>query len=386
MKTINTGYILAIFLIIFSCGIGGCSKLQTGKEIIYVGTFDGRESLGIYVFEFDRDTGSMVEIQTVSDRSGPNFQALHPDGHALYSVSGDAFTEGSRHGTISAYKIDPKTGKLELINEQSTAGRGPAHVSADPLGRFVYVSNYSEGNLSVFNINDDGGLSEVVNVVYHEGSSINPRRQGSPFVHSIIPSSDGKFIYVSDLGIDKIMIYEVLTNGELKPANTPFVANTPGSGPRHFDIHPNGNYAYSAEELSSTVAVFTLDQNTGALSQIQRVNMIPVEFEGNSTAADIHISPDGRFLYASNRGHDSLIIYSIDEETGTLTFDGHELTRGGHPRNFMIDSKGEFILVANRDDDNIVMFKRDQTTGLLTYFSERKGVPMAICVTQLILK
>jgi 6-phosphogluconolactonase len=376
------GSILAMFFLFLSIGLMGCSVEHQYKEIIYVGTFDGRDSQGLYVFELNRETGEMIEIQTVSDRSGPNFQAIHPNGNTLYSISGDAFSEDLRHGTISAYRINSESGHLQLINENSVVGRGPAHVSVDPLGRFVYVSNYSEGNLSVFKVNEDGSLSEAIDVVYHEGSSIHPRRQGAPYVHSIIPSNDGKFIYVSDLGIDKIMIYEVGSTGELSPAQVPYVENTPGSGPRHFAIHPNGNYAYSAEELTSTVAVFTLDQNTGALSQVQRVNMLPEEFEGSNTAADIHISPDGLYLYASNRGHDSLVIYRIDEKTGTLTFVGHEPSGGGHPRNFMIDNRGEFILVANRDNDNVVMFRRDKNTGELALINENTGIPMAICVTQ----
>lgn len=275
---------------------------------------------------------------------------------------------------------------LQLINEQSVEGRGTAHVSVDPLGKFAYVSNYSEGNLSVFSIHENGSLSETADVVRHEGSSVNERRQNSPHVHSIIPSTDGKFIYVSDLGTDQIMIYEVnRTTGELSPAKVPYVENTPGAGPRHFAIHPDGNFAYSAEELSSTVAVFSVDQNSGALDEIQRVTMLPEDFEGNNSAADIHLSPDGRFLYASNRGHDSVVIYRVDADTGNLTLTGHEPTRGGHPRNFMMDQRGEYVLVSNRDDDNVVVFNRDQETGQLTYSGEEVSVPMAVCVTQLVM-
>jgi 6-phosphogluconolactonase len=180
------------------------------------------------------------------------------------------------------------------------------------------------------------------------------------------------------------MIYGIdRDSGELSPAEEPFAENTPGSGPRHFAIHPDGDFAYSAEELTSTVAAFTRDQATGALNQIQRVSMLPEDYENeNNTAADIHISPDGRFLYASNRGHNSLVIYEIDGSTGRLTPVGHEPTRGGHPRNFMIDRKGEFVLVANRDDDNVVVFRRDGETGRLSYSGEQVEVPMAICVTQ----
>ncbi len=368
-------------------GFTGCTEQQTSKEIIYVGTFHDRGSEGLYVFEFDRDAGEMNQIQVVSDREGPNFQAIHPDGGLLYSVSDEPFTDDTDYGTLSAYRIDSETGRLSLMNEQSVEGRGTAHVSVDPLGRYVYVSNYSEGNLSVFVINEDGSLTEAVDIIHHEGSSINEQRQNNPHVHAVDPSADGRFIYVSDLGIDKIMIYEVHeTNGTLTPAETPYVESTPGSGPRHFTIHANGSFAYSAEELSSTVAVFEVNETNRALNPIQRVSMLPDDFEESSSAADIHISPDGRFLYATNRGHDSLVIYSIDETTGELTLTGHESTRGGHPRNFMIDSRGEYLFVANRDDDHIVIFRGDQETGELEYTGNQANVPMAVCVTQYFLE
>lgn len=374
-------------VMVLALGIAGCSEQQTSKEIIYVGTFHDRGSEGLYVFEFDRETAEMEEIQVVSDREGPNFQAIHPEGNFLYSVSDEPFATDTDYGTVSAYRIDSKTGHLSLINEQSVEGRGTAHVSVDPLGRYVYVSNYSEGNLSVFQINEDGSLSEAVDIVHHEGSSVNEMRQNNPHVHAVDPSKDGRFIYVSDLGIDKIMIYDVHeTNGTLNPAEPASAASTPGSGPRHFTIHPNGEFAYSAEEMSSTVTVFDVDQSTGALEEVQRLSMLPEEFEGSSSAADIHISPDGRFLYASNRGHDSLVIYSINETTGELTLKGHESTRGSHPRNFMIDDRGEYLFVANRDDDNVVIFRVDQETGDLEYTGNQVDVPMAVCVTQHFLK
>ncbi|WP_340105977.1 lactonase family protein [Rhodohalobacter sp. 8-1] len=382
--TIQTIKIVVILSFCLLVGVlSGCSEEDPAKEFVYVGTFDDRGSEGLYVFEFDRESGGMTQIQTVSDRPGPNFQAIHPGGKYLYSVSGDAFSENIEHGTISAYQVDSQTGMLQLINEQSVEGRGTAHVSVDPLGEFAYVSNYSEGNLSVFTISENGGVSEAVDVVQHEGSSVNERRQNAPHVHSIIPSADGRFIYVSDLGTDQIVIYEVdRTTGELSPAEVPYVESTPGSGPRHFTIHPGGEFAYSAEELSSTVAVFSVNQNNGALEEIQRITMLPEGYDGNNSAADIHLSPDGGFLYASNRGHDSLVIYRVDAETGALTPAGHEPTRGSHPRNFMIDQLGEYVLVANRDDDNVVVFNRDQETGQLTYSGEQVTVPMAVCVTQ----
>lgn len=378
--------VLAFLTFLIACGGYEKETEVNSKEIIYVGTFSGRDSQGLYVFEFDRSTGAMKQLQTISDRGGPNFQALHPNGNFLYSISGDAFSEENNHGTVSAYQIDQETGMLSMINEQSVEGRGPAHVSVDPLGKFVYVSNYGEGNLSVFEINDNGSLSEAVDVVQHEGSSINESRQQKPYVHSTIPSADGRFIYASDLGIDRIMIYSVDRNtGELTPAANPYVENVPGSGPRHFVIHPSGDFAYSAEELTSTVAAFSRNKSNGSLNQIQRVSMMPEGFDERNSAADIHISPDGKFLYASNRGHNSLVIFEINESNGSLKLVGHEPTQGGHPRNFMMDEKGEFILVANRDNDNVVVLRRDKETGRLSFDGQETEVPMAVCVTQLFL-
>ncbi len=379
MKVIIFFLSLVIFVTLFT----SCSDQPEGKEIIYAGTFEGRDSEGLYVFEFNRTAGELNHIQTVTNRIGPNFQVIHPNKQFLFSVSDDRFDSSAPFGTVSSYKIDGDTGMLELINEQSVEGRGTAHVSVDPLGKYLFVSNYSEGNLVMYRINQDGSLSESVDSAQHEGSSVNERRQNNAHVHSSIPSADGRFLYVSDLGIDKIKIYRInRDNDTIEPAETPYFENEAGSGPRHFTIHQNGRFAYSVEELTSTVAVLEVDQSTGALYQIQRIDMLPDDFDGQNTAADIHISPDGRFLYATNRGHDSLAIYEIDQTGGRLTFITRESTRGGHPRNFLIDKTGEFLFTANRDDDNIVIFRRDTETGLLTFVREKTGIPMIVCLTQ----
>lgn len=360
-----------------SDAVGTC---EHAGQVIYVGT---HADPGLHVLAFEDFDRSTSEVQTLSERTRQNFQALHPDGSYLYSVSSDHFSDDADHGTVRAYAIDRRTGLLVLINERSTGGRGPAHVSVDPHGRFVYVSNFGGGNLSVYSIRDDGGLSEAVDMVQHEGSSIDERRQTGPHVHSAIPSFDGRFIYVSDMGTDKIMIYAVdEASGELAPAVQPYVTSTPGAGPRHFTIHPDGRTAYSLEQISSTISVFRVDRLTGALTRIQRASMLPDEFDADNQAADVHISPDGNFLYASNRGHDSIAIYRINRASGKLSVVGFEPTRGAHPRNFMIDREGGFILVANRDDDEVVLFRRDRATGRLSYAGERAQVPRPVCLTQ----
>lgn len=375
--------ITALFVIV--TGIAGCAQ-NDAKEFIYAGTFAGEGGDGVFVFEFDRENLTMEHVQTLSDRESPTFQAVHPEKHTLYSASRSSFDgDGDQH-TIGAYRIDENTGKLTLINEQSVLGRGPAHVSVDPMGKLVYVSNYSTGNFSVFPVREDGGLEEASDFIQHEGSSIDTSRQQGPHAHAADPSPDGKFLYVSDLGLDQIKIYKVdHLSGKVTPAATPWFESTPGSGPRHFTFHPDGEFAYSAEELSSTIAALRVDKKSGALEQIQHVSMLPEGFEGTSSAADIHISPDGKFLYASNRGHDSLVIYAIDERTGELELVGHQSTMGAHPRNFMIDHTGNYIFVANRDNDHIVLFERNKTTGELTFTGLNVAVPKAVCITQLVL-
>lgn len=368
----------------------GCSqelKTANSKEYVYVGTFPDDGNDGLHVFQFDRITGDMEEVQTISDRDGPNFQAIHPDKTFLYSVSDDPFSDDEPYGTLSAYSIDADTGKLQLLNEQSVHGRGTAHVSVDPLGKFLYVSNYSEGNVVVYRVNEDGSVSEAVDNVQHEGSSVNEQRQQNPHVHSVIPSPAGRFIYVSDLGIDQIKIYEIdRDTGKISAKEIPFFQNEPGSGPRHFTIHKNGRYAYSVEELSVTVAALKVDPEDGSLEQIQRLSLLPegTERDGSMSGADIHISPDGRFLYASVRGENLIAIYSINEENGELSLVGHDSAVGSHPRNFMMDQKGEFLLVANRDNDHVVVFRRDQESGELNFTGKEVNVPKAVCVTQFI--
>lgn len=365
---------------------GSCAEPADPVEIFYIGTFAGEESEGLYLCSFDRQTGELTLLETVSDRESPNFQAIHPDGLTLYSISRSPFREGRDDHTLSAYRIGAEDGRLTLLNEQSVHGRGPAHVSVDPLGEFVYVANYAEGNVLIFPVNENGSLEPASDVVQHEGSSVHPRQQRA-HAHAADPSPDGRFLYVSDLGMDRIVIYEVdRESGRLRPAETPWFESTPAAGPRHFTFHPSGRVAYSVEELSSTVAVLEADSRTGALRQIQRLEMLPDDFEGDNTGAEIQITPDGRFLYATNRGHDSLAIYAVDAGTGMLTPVGHEPTRGGHPRNFIIDRFGEYLFVANRDGNHVVVFRIDPSTGELEWTGHEIRVPLAVAVTQHILQ
>ncbi len=355
----------------------------SAQDLLYVGTYSDRGSQGIYVLEFDRKTGKLSERQTLEDKDSPSFLTIHPNGKYLYAVYREGKDANDQHGTVTAFAIDPKDGRLSKLNERSSEGAGPCHVSVDPQGQLVYVSNYGEGNLAVYPIGTDGKLGEASDVVQHSGGSVNPDRQQEPHMHSIIPSESGDLIYASDLGIDKIMLYQPdRSSSKLSAATPPFATSTPGAGPRHFALHPSGKFAFSIEELSSTTAAYAV-QESGSLKPVDRATTLPkgASADGNSTA-DIHVSPDGKFVYASNRGHDSIVIYAVDTNSGKLTYVGNEPAGGKHPRNFCMDDRGEFVWVANRDTDNVVVFSRDAVTGKLTPTGNEIKVPAVVCVQQ----
>jgi len=377
----TTFFLIAV--LILGIMMPACNRETANKDILYVGTYSQRGSEGIYVFEFDRDAVSMELIQTVPGKESPSFLAVHPSGEYLYAVYREGMTEDTRNGTVAAFGIG-SSGKLTLLNERSSEGANPCHVSVDPKGEYVYVSNYSDGSLSVYPIHQDGKLAEPSDVIVHEGSGPNPDRQKGPHMHSMIPARNGKYVYASDLGTDMIIAYKLNRGkGTLSANENQRTAAKPGSGPRHFDIHPSGNFAYSAEELTSTIAAYSIDPSNGALNFIERESLLPEDFTENNTAADIQVSPDGRFVYASNRGHASLAVFSTDRQSGEIELEGHADVHGERPRNFLIDRKGEFAFVANRNSDDVVVFQRNQETGELEFTGEKVKVPAAVCVKQL---
>ncbi|WP_197933087.1 lactonase family protein [Spirosoma aureum] len=360
-----------------SFGLSMAAQAQSGKEIMYVGTYSVRGSEGVYVFEFDRAAGTMQPLQSVSNAKSPSFLAIHPSGKYLYSVNEGA----DKLGGVSAYAIDKATGKLQFLNGQSSLGGGPCHISIDQTGKTAFVSNYGGGSLAVLPINADGTLSAAADSVQDAGTGPNEKRQEKAHVHSATLAPDNRFVYVADLTTDKLNIFDVdAKTSTVKPASTPYVSVKPGSGPRHFTFHPNGKYAYLVEELTSTVAVLSRNPKTGALTVIEdNVKTLPADFTGQNTSADIHIDPSGKFLYQSNRGANTLAIFAIGSD-GKLTKVADQPTEGKTPRNFLIDPKGDFVFVAHQDSDNITIFKRDQKTGKLTYTGQSVKVPAPVCV------
>jgi 6-phosphogluconolactonase len=359
---------------------------QTEKEILYVGTHSVRDSKGIYVFELNRVKGSLRLIQTIVDLQSPGFLAIHPSGKYLYSVNAGS-TNGDSDGSASAFSIHPKTGKLTFINHVSSYGKNPCHIAIDRTGEWAFISNYNEGNFIVLPILQDGSLGAPTDSKKYYGNSVNKFRQNQPHIHSANVSADNRFVYVSDLGTDRIYTYALdVKNGKINPAARFEVQVLPGSGPRHFTFHPKGMFAYSAEELSSTVGVFAVDQATGGLTIIQdTVRSLPKEFTEINTSADIHTDPDGRFLYLSNRGADVLSVFSISQD-GTITYKGVQKTMGKTPRNFLVDKKGKFIWIANQNSDNITVFKINPRTGMPVYTGIEVKLPSPVCIKQLVLK
>ncbi len=360
---------------------------QNNQEIlVYIGTYTRGESEGIYVYRMDNSSGELEFSSVASGVKNPSFVAIGPKQRYLYAVNEISDLDGKPSGAVSAFSIDQKTGELALLNHQPSQGAGPCHVTVDATGQFVLVANYGSGSVAAFPINSDGKLGEASDFVQHQGSSVDPRRQKGPHAHSINLDKNNRYAFAPDLGLDKIMIYELdLTQGKLKPADEPWAKVKAGAGPRHFAFHPSSKYAYVINEIISSITAFTYDEKRGALREIQTISTLPEDFSGTSHCADVHVSPSGKFVYGSNRGHDSIAIFAIDESTGKLNCVGYESTRGKSPRNFAIDPTGTFLLAANQDTNNVVTFRIDQQTGKLMATDYVAEVPKPVCLKMIYL-
>lgn len=375
MKLYPSVLILVVLSIFSLSGFGQ-------KEILYAGTYSQRESQGIYVYEFDRNSNSFELLQTIPNIQDPNFLTVHPSGKFLYVVNTVTDEDGKKMDMISSFRIERENGYLTFINQNPSGGKGACHVSLDKTGKRAFVSHYTSGTLTVFPINNDGSVGNSIQTIEGSGHSVT-RRQNGPHIHSSLVSPDNKYVYVADLGADKIMIFLLdQTTGKLSPAAERWVITEPGSGPRHFTFHPSKPFFYLAQEINSTVNVFKWDESTGLLTSIQSLSTLPKEYTGRNLVADIHTTPDSKYLYVSNRGHNSIAIFSIKDD-GTLELPDHEPVLGDHPRNFMVDPKGEFLLVANQNTDNVVGFKIDKATGKLDSSEIRLQIPAVVCLKYL---
>lgn len=364
----------------------GCASFSAAGEAggqkfrVYFGTYTDKGSKGIYYGEFDAGSGQLKLLGVAAETQRPSFLAIHPNRKFLYAVGELASFEGKKTGAVNAFAIRPD-GTLELLNQKSSGNVGPCHVVVDATGQCAIVSNYSGGSVASLPIEPDGKLRDAATSIQHEGKGANPKRQDKAHAHSATIDPSNRFAYVCDLGLDKIMIYKLdPAAGTLKPNDPAFATTSPGAGPRHFAFHPNGRFAYVINELNNTVTAFRLDAQRGGLETIESVPTLPADFSGNNTTADIHIHPSGKFLYGSNRGHDSIAMFAIDPTTGKLTALGNELTQGKTPRNFAIDPTGRWLLAAHQDSSNVVVFKIDEATGKLTPTGQSVEVPNSVCI------
>ena len=346
---------------------------------VYFGTSVEQEQGGIYMALLDMQTGRLGKAVHAGQAQRAGFIAIHPDGQHIYSTGANTEFDGVKTGAVNAFRITEPDGMLVKINTQSSGGLGACYVSIDPTGKNLLVANYLGGSCSVLPIQPDGSLAPASFTQKYTGSSIHPQRQASAFTHSINCDPAGRFAIVADLGMDKIMIYRFdAASGTLTPNDPPFIAIEPGGGPRHFTFHPSGKFAYVDLELSNKVVAFQYDADKGALKEIQTISTLPAGFTGESTTSEILTTPDGRFLYVGNRGHDSLAIFSIDPADGKLTALGHEPTHGKIPRNFNIDPTGTYLLAANLKTNNVVVFRINRETGLLEFTGSEIEVPAPI--------
>ncbi|MFM8379006.1 MAG: lactonase family protein [Planctomycetia bacterium] len=364
------------------------ADLQAAERLVWFGTYtrgpDG--SRGIYVSRFDDAKGTLSEPVLAAEAKNPSFLAFHPKLPRLYAVSEIYDAGGQPTGGVIAFAIDEATGQLTTINEQPSGGAGPCHVSVDPTGRVVLAANYGGGSVICLGLEADGRLRPVVTgtpggFLQHEGKSVNEKRQEKPHGHSIDPTPDGRFAISCDLGIDKVLVHALdVERATLAPHR--FGTVKPGAGPRHFALHPSGRFGYACNELDLTVTGFAFDPAAGTLTEFQTLSTLPADvtdLTGLSTA-EIVIHPNGKFLYVSNRGHQSIAMFSLDDSTGKLTFLGTEPIRGKTPRNFALDPTGKFLLAAGMDSNTVTVFAIDQATGRLTFTGTSLDVPVPVCI------
>lgn len=356
--------------------------VKGGKWRVYFGTYSSGGSEGIYTAILDLDTGKLGEPALAGTAVNPSFLALHPVEPWLYSVGEVSELAGKKTGGVVAWKIDPATGLLTRLNEQPSGGAGPCHLVVDATGQAVLVANYSGGSVASLPLDGDGRLRPLASFIQHQGSSVNRARQEGPHAHSINLDANNQFAVAADLGTDDLFVYrfDPATAG-LTPNDPPSAKVPPGGGPRHFVFHPNGQWAYANNELTSTVTALGYDADRGVLTPRETISTLPKGYPGaENTTAEIRVHPGGRWLYVSNRGHDSLAIFEIDASRGSLTPRGHVSTRGKVPRNFNIDPSGRYLLAANQDSDNVVVFRLDEATGQLEFTGSEIKVARPVCI------
>ncbi len=350
--------------------------MMATTTLAFIGTSTASTSKGIYTCRVDQKSGRLEQIAATSGLANPSFLALHPVLPVLYSINEIGEFAGAPQGALSAFAIDAASGQLTLVGTAPTGGPGPCHVTVDKSGRFAFAANYGGGSVGMIRLRDDGAPDALTDFVQHEGRSVNPDRQMEPHAHQVRVDPSNRFLYACDLGLDSVMIYAIdAAEGKLRPHGR--ARMQPGAGPRHLAFHPNGRFAYVINELDNTVTVTALSPD-GALRELQIISTLPLGYAETSYCADIHISADGRFLYGSNRGHDSIAAFSIDAATGLLSALDRTATGGKWPRNFALGPSGR-VYVANQNTDDVIVFDTD-AVGALQRVPGKLSVPSPLCV------
>ena len=371
---------LAGLLLLLLCA--SAAAAASGDYFVYIGSYTLRRGKGIYTFRFQPATGKVSALSLAAETPSPAFLAVHPNRKFLYAANEhDGPDVAGKNSTISAYAVDPKTGALTLLNQVSCRGEGPAHIVVDKTGKALLAANYRSGSLSVLPIQADGRLGEVTGFAQHHGVGPKPRAEG-PHAHGAAFSPDNRFALVADRGLDQVLIYRYdRTKGTLTPNDPPLFDATPGAGPRHLLFHPNGRILYELNAPGSTIGVLAYGAAGGTMNKIQEISTLPAGFTGTSATAQLQIDRAAKFLYASNRGADSIAVFAIDPAKGTLTLVAHVPTQGKTPRDFNLDPTGGYLFAANQNSDNVVLFRVDPKTGRLTPAGQVvEHVPEPTCV------
>jgi 6-phosphogluconolactonase len=372
------------FSLLIAAALSFAPPPDEGPTRVYIGTYtDGGKSKGIYTFELDPKTGAVSSPKLAAETPSPSFLALHPSGKFLYAANEVDRFQGRAGGLVSGFAIDAADGTLSKLNHAATRGEAPCHLAIDRAGGTVLVANYGGGNVAAIPIGPDGRFDDAKAAYFHQlqGQGPNRERQEKPHAHWIDLDASNRFAIAADLGTDSLWVFRFdPTKGTLTPNDPPSAKVAPGSGPRHFVFHPDGHHAFVNNEMASTVTAFNYDPEKGMLKTLQTLSTLPDGFQGDNSTAEIAVHPNGRFLYVSNRGHDSLAIFSIDKTSGKLEAIGHARTGGRTPRNFAIDPTGRWLLAANQDSDSVIVFQLDPDTGRLSPTDHGARVPKPVCV------
>jgi len=351
-----------------------------GESLVYFGTYTGANSRGIYVSWFNSTTGKLSAPELAAELVNPTFLAISPDQKYLYAVSEVDQIDGKSTGAVDAFALDARTGKLTPLNRQLSGGSGPCQIAVDATSKCLLVANYGGGSIAALPVHADGSLGEATTILQHTGSSVNTNRQAGPHAHFISSSPDNRFTLDCDLGLDKISVNQLdAPAARLTPNEPPFAAVTPGSGPRHLVFSADARFVYVVNEMAGTITVFSYAPANAAMTGLQTVSTLPGDFNGNNTCAEIALHPNGKFLYASNRGHDSIAVFAVNQQTGRLNFVEHQSTQGRTPRHFAIDPTGRWLLAENQNSDSVVVFALDPETGKLKPAGQTLSLGAPVC-------